>query len=154
MLVMQEKVYVDTSSLIILNKINALDLLNKIYSNVIITNYIQLELNEAIPSWISVELTYNIDQSFLKNFNLGLGETSIIINAIKNNGFLIIDDLKARKIATTLSLSYTGSIGILIIAKELKLIDSVKYYLEKIQETNFRLSDAIINKALEITNEK
>jgi predicted nucleic acid-binding protein len=151
---MQEKVYVDTSSLIILNKINALDLLNKIYSNVIITNYIQLELNEAIPSWISVELTYNIDQSFLKNFNLGLGETSIIINAIKNNGFLIIDDLKARKIATTLSLSFTGSIGILIIAKELKLIDSVKYYLEKIQETNFRLSDALINKVLEITNEK
>ena len=154
MLVMQEKVYVDTSSIIILNKINALDLLNKIYSNVIITNYIQLELNEAIPSWISVELTYNIDQSFLKNFNLGLGETSIIINAIKNNGFLIIDDLKARKIATTLSLSFTGSIGILIIAKELKLIDSVKYYLEKIQETNFRLSDALINKVLEITNEK
>ncbi len=154
MLVMQEKVYVDTSSLIILNKINALDLLNKIYSNVIITNYIQLELNEAIPSWISVELTYNIDQSFLKNFNLGLGETSIIINAIKNNGFLIIDDLKARKIATTLSLSFTGSIGILIIAKELKLIDSVKYYLENIQETNFRFSDALINKVLEITNEK
>lgn len=154
MLVMQEKVYVDTSSLIILNKINALDLLNKIYSNVIITNYIQLELNEAIPSQISVELTYNIDQSFLKNFNLGLGETSIIINAIKNNGFLIIDDLKARKIATTLSLSYTGSIGILIIAKELKLIHSIKYYLEKIQETNFRFSDALIIKALEITNEK
>lgn len=151
---MQEKVYVDTSSLIILKKINALDLLNKIYSNVIITNYIQLELNEAIPSWISVELTYNIDQSFLKNFNLGLGETSIIINAIKNNGFLIIDDLKARKIATTLSLRYTGSIGILIIAKELKLIDSVKYFLEKIQETNFRLSDALINKILEIANEK
>jgi predicted nucleic acid-binding protein len=151
---MQEKVYVDTSSLIILNKINALDLLNKIYSNVIITNYIQLELNEAIPSWISVELTYNIDQSFLKNFNLGLGETSIIINAIKNNGFLIIDDLKARKIATTLRLRFTGSIGILIIAKELKLIDSIKYYLEKIQETNFRLSDALINKVLEITNEK
>jgi len=154
MLVMQEKVYVDTSSLIILNKINALDLLNKIYSNVIITNYIQLELNEAIPSWISVELTYNIDKSFLKNFNLGLGETSIIINAIKNNGFLIIDDLKARKIATTLRLRFTGSIGILIIAKELKLIDSVKYYLEKIQETNFRLSDALINQVLEITNEK
>ena len=151
---MQEKVYVDTSSLIILNKINALDLLNKIYSNVIITNYIQLELNEAIPSWISVELTYNIDQSFLKNFNLGLGETSIIINAIKNNGFLIIDDLKARKIATTFRLRFTGSIGILIIAKELKLIDSVKYYLENIQETNFRLSDALINKVLEITNEK
>ena len=51
-------------------------------------------------------------------------------------------------------LRFTGSIGILIIAKELKLIDSVKYYLENIQETNFRLSDALINKVLEITNEK
>jgi len=154
MLVMQEKVYVDTSSLIILNKINTLDLLNKIYGNIFITNYIQSELNEAIPSWIKVELTYNIDQSFLKNFNLGSGESSLIINAIQNNGFLIIDDLKARKIATTLSLRFTGSIGILIIAKELGLIQSLKYYLEKIQETNFRLSDALIIKALEIANEK
>ena len=151
---MQEKVYVDTSSLIILNKINALDLLNKIYSNVIITNYIQLELNEAIPSWISVEQTYDINQSFLKNFNLGLGESSIIIKAIENNGFLIIDDLKARKIASKLRLRYTGSIGILIIAKELGLIQSVKFYLEKIQTTNFRLSDILINEVLEITNEK
>jgi predicted nucleic acid-binding protein len=151
---MQEKVYVDTSSLIILNKINALYLLNKIYSNVIITNFIQSELNETVPSWISIEPTYNIDQSFLKNFNLGLGESSIIINAIENNGFLIIDDLKARKIATILSLKFTGSIGILIIAKELGLIQSVKFYLEKIQATNFRLSDFLINEVLEITNEK
>ena len=151
---MQEKVYVDTSSLIILNKINALDLLNKIYSNVIITNYIQLELNETIPSWISVELTYNIDQSFLKNFNLGPGESSIIMNALENDGFLIIDDLKARKIATTLSLRFTGTIGVLINAKELGFIHSVKYYIEKIQTSNFRISDALIIKALEIANEK
>ncbi len=154
MLAMQEKVYVDTSSLIILNKINALDLLNKIYSNVIITNYIQLELNETIPSWISVELTYNIDQSFLKNFNLGPGESSIIMNALENDGFLIIDDLKARKIATTLSLRFTGTIGVLINAKELGFIHSVKYYIEKIQTSNFRISDALIIKALEIANEK
>ena len=154
MLAMQEKVYVDTSALIILNKINALDLLNKIYSNVIITNYIQLELNETSPSWISVELTYNIDQSFLKNFNLGPGESSIIMNALENDGFLIIDDLKARKIATTLSLRFTGTIGVLINAKELGFIHSVKYYIEKIQTSNFRISDALIIKALEIANEK
>ena len=154
MLAMQEKVYVDTSALIILNKINALDLLNKIYSNVIITNYIQLELNETIPSWISVELTYNIDQSFLKNFNLGPGESSIIMNALENDGFLIIDDLKARKIATTLSLRFTGTVGVLINAKELGFIHSVKYYIEKIQTSNFRISDALIIKALEIANEK
>jgi predicted nucleic acid-binding protein len=151
---MQEKVYVDTSALIILNKINALGLLNKIYGNVFITNFINAELNEFLPSWIIIEPANNFEQSFLKNFNLGPGESSIIMNALEYNGFLIIDDLKARKIATTLSLRFTGSIGILIIAKDLGLIQSVKYYLEKIQETNFRLSDALINKVLEITNEK
>ena len=151
---MQEKVYVDTSALIILNKIDALGLLNKIYGNVFITNFINAELNEFLPSWIIIEPANNFEQSFLKNFNLGPGESSIIMNALEYNGFLIIDDLKARKIATTLSLRFTGSIGILIIAKDLGLIQSVKYYLEKIQETNFRLSDALINKVLEITNEK
>ena len=154
MLVMQEKVYVDTSTLIILNKIEALGLLNKIYGNVFITNFINVEWNETLPSWIIIEPAYNFEQSFLNNFNLGPGESSIIMNALENDGFLIIDDLKARKIATTLSLRFTGSVGILIIAKELGLIHSVKYYLEKIQETNFRLSDALIIKALEITNEK
>jgi len=151
---MQEKVYVDTSALIILNKIDALGLLNKIYGNVCITNFINAELNEFLPSWIIIEPAHNFVHSFLKNFNLGPGESSIIMNALEYNGFLIIDDLKARKIATTLSLRFTGSIGILIIAKDLGLIKSVKYYLEKIQETNFRLSDALINKVLEITNEK
>ena len=151
---MQEKVYVDTSTLIILNKIEALGLLNKIYGNVFITNFINTELSEILPSWIIIEQAYNFEQSILKNFNLGPGESSIIMNALEYNGFLIIDDLKARKIATTLSLRFTGSIGILIIAKDLGLIQSVKYYLEKIQETNFRLSDALINKVLEITNEK
>jgi predicted nucleic acid-binding protein len=151
---MREKVYVDTSSLIILNKINALDLLNKIYGNIFITNFINAEWNETLPSWIIIEQAYNFEQSILKNFNLGPGESSIIMNVLENDGFLIIDDLKARKIATTLSLRFTGSIGILIIAKDLGLIHSVKFYLEKIQATNFRISDALIIKALEIANEK
>ena len=119
---MQEKVYVDTSTLIILNKIEALGLLNKIYGNVFITNFINAEWNETLPSWIIIEPAYNFEQSILKNFNLGPGESSIIMNVLENDGFLIIDDLKARKVATTLSLRFTGSIGILITSKELGFI--------------------------------
>ena len=100
---MREKVYVDTSTLIILNKIEAIDLLNKIYGNVFITNFINAEWNETLSSWIIIEPAYNFEHSFLKNFNLGPGESSIIMNALENDGFLIIDDLKARKIATTLT---------------------------------------------------
>lgn len=151
---MQEKVYVDTSSLIVLSKIDALHLLKKIYGNVYITSFVKSEFNEPTPTWIIVEPSNNFEQSFLKNFNLGPGESSIIINALKNDAFLIIDDLKARKIATTLRLRFTGSLGILIIAKELGIINSIKFYIENIQATNFRLSDSLIKHALEIANEK
>ncbi len=151
---MQEKVYVDTSSLIILSKIDALHLLKEIYGSIIITTFIKSEFNDPLPPWIIVEPTNNIDQHFLKNFNLGPGETSIIMNTLKNDAFLIIDDLKARKIATTLRLRFTGIIGILIIAKELGIINSIKFYIKNIQATNFRLSESLIKHALEIANEK
>lgn len=151
---MQEKVYIDTSSLIILNKINALHLLQRIYGKVIITTQIKFELNESIRSWIVVETTNEIEQSFLKRYKLGAGESRIITNALKNNSILIIDNLKARKVTTLLRLRYTGSIGVLIIAKELGIIHSLKFYLEKIQATNFRVSDALIKTALQLANEK
>jgi predicted nucleic acid-binding protein len=87
---MQEKVYVDTSALIILNKIDALGLLNKIYGNVFITNFINAELSEILPSWIIIEPAHNFEQSFLKNFNLGPGESSIIMNALEYNLELVM----------------------------------------------------------------
>lgn len=151
---MQEKVYVDTSSLIILSKINAIHLLKKIYGKIYITSFIESEFNEPIPPWIIVVPQNKTELYFLKEFNLGLGESSIIMNALNNKAFLIIDDLKARKTAAILKLNFTGSIGILIIAKELGLINSISFYLKQIQKSNFRISDVVINKALEIANEK
>ncbi len=150
MLKMQEKVYVDTSSLILLNKINALNLLNKIYGNIYITSFIKSEFDEPLPVWVIVEPFTSLEN----NFNLGIGESSIITNAIKYKAFLIIDDLKARKVAETLNLKFTGCIGILIIAKEKGLIISVRFYLEKIQQTNFRISMQLIKNALELAKEK
>ena len=151
---MQEKVYVDTSSLILLNKIDALDLLNKIYGNIYITSFIKSEFDEPLPAWVIVESFTSLENNFLNSFNLGIGESSIITNAIKYKAFLIIDDLKARKVAETLNLKFTGCIGILIIAKEKGLIISVRFYLEKIQQTNFRISMQLIKNALELAKEK
>ncbi len=147
---MQDKVYVDTSSLILLNKINALNLLNKIYGNIYITSFIKSEFDEPLPVWVIVEPFTSLEN----NFNLGIGESSIITNAIKYKAFLIIDDLKARKVAETLNLKFTVCIGILIIAKEKGLIISVRFYLEKIQQTNFRISMQLIKNALELAKEK
>ncbi len=69
------------------------------------------------------------------------GESSAIALAMETPGCLIIlDDYKARKVAERLGLKITGTIGIIIKAKLGGIIASIKPFLEKINQTDFRLS--------------
>jgi len=75
------------------------------------------------------------------------GEASAIALSIESeDSLLILDDLKARHLADELKLKYTGSIGILILAKRKGLITDLDEIITKIQSTNFRLSNALIHK--------
>lgn len=72
------------------------------------------------------------------------GESSAIALALESPACtLILDDYKARKIAQNLGLNYTGTIGIIIKAKIENIIPSVKPLLEKMKQTNFRISPEI-----------
>lgn len=145
---MQKKVFVDTSTLIILSKINQLELLRLLYGNVYITIEVKLEFRLPIPDWI-IEEYADYDNDF--NFGIGKGETSILNFAIRNNNsFLIIDELKARKVASNLNLKFTGAIGILIIAKRHGYIHEIKPILDSIMKTNFRISKELYIQILKI----
>jgi predicted nucleic acid-binding protein len=148
---MQKKVFVDTSTLIILSKINQLELLRLLYGNVYITIEVKLEFRLPIPDWI-IEEYANYDSDF--SFGIGKGETSILNLAIRNNNsFLIIDELKARKVASNLNLKFTGAIGILIIAKRHGYIHEIKPILDSIMKTNFRISKELYIQVIKTSNE-
>ena len=69
------------------------------------------------------------------------GEASAIALALESeNPILIIDDYKARKLANSLKINHTGTIGVIIAAKQKGIISSIKPLLNKIKETNFRIS--------------
>ena len=53
---------------------------------------------------------------------------------------LIMDEIKGRKIARGLNIKVTGTLGILIMAKSMNIVPTVKPILEKIKFTNFRIS--------------
>ena len=73
--------------------------------------------------------------------DLGKGETSVILLGIENpNCLLILDDRLARKVARNLDLRITGTIGILILAKENGIIKAIKPYLDKLSDIRFYLS--------------
>lgn len=151
---MRRIVISDTSSLIIFQKIEELDLLKQLYSELVTTPEIIKEYGDELPSWIKVVAVKDKKYQELIETQLDKGEASAIALAKEfDDVLLIIDDLKARKLAQKLNLKITGALGVIHKAKKEGFIEKVKPLIVKLQETNFRISDKIINEVLILNNE-
>lgn len=138
---MHKIVISDTSCLIILEKIDKIFLLKEIYSEVITTPEIQIEYGKELPEWIKILSAKN--KSFQKELEtkIDVGESSAIALGLETpDCTIILDDLKARKIAESLQVNFTGTLGILVKAKQLNLIPSVKPIIKNMQEVGLRFS--------------
>jgi predicted nucleic acid-binding protein len=134
----------DTSCLIILHKIGELDLLQRLFSQVTITPKIAEEYQNELPAWVRVtppnEKSYRAIAGILDD-----GEASAIALALDmSDSRLILDDIQARKYAKRLNLSVTGTLGIIALAQKEGIIPSAMKIIDKIQDTNFRLSDRVL----------
>lgn len=145
----------DTSCLIILSKIGELDLLRRLYKTVTITRDILLEYGEIVPDWIEVQQVKDSYSQQLLEMQINKGEASAIALALSSGKhILILDDWKARKVAERLGLTVTGTLGVIIKAKNAGIVSSIKPYLFKIKGTNFRISEELEQIALKEANEK
>jgi len=144
----------DTSTLILFHKIDKFDLLRKVYRKLITSPEIAKEFGENLPEWIVIQSVSDKKyQEFLET-QLDRGEASAIALAKEmNDPLLLLDDLKARKLARRLNLKITGTLGVINKAKQLGIIDKVKPIIDKLLETNFRISEKIITEILELNGE-
>ncbi len=139
----------DTSCLILLNNIGAIDLLQKLYNKITTTTEVAEEFGDYLPNWIVIKAAKDKHYQKILELQIDRGEASAIALAIEfETCTLIVDDNKARKVAKSLGLNITGTIGIIVKAKLNGVIPSIKPYLVKIQETNFRISESLIKEAL------
>jgi predicted nucleic acid-binding protein len=144
---MQTLIISDTACLILFDKIGKLTLLKELFQTVTITSKIAEEFKKETPNWIIIQDPKNISNINAFSEIIDPGEASAIaLSREIKDCLLILDDLKARQLADELKLKYTGSIGILILAKRKGLIVDIDEVISKIQTTNFRISNAIINK--------
>ncbi len=144
----------DTCCLIILTKIGEVDLLRQLYKTVTITQDILLEYGENLPDWIEVQQVKDNYRQQLLEMQIDKGEANAIALALETaDNIVILDDWKARKVAERLGLSVTGTLGVIIKAKNSGMISSIKPYLDKIRETNFRISEELEQIALKEANE-
>jgi len=110
----------DTSSLILFDKIGELELLTKVYDLIITTPQIANEFGETLPDWIQIVMVK--DEKYLEflETQVDSGEASpIALGKEIDNAILLLDDLKARKLASKLKLKYTGTLGVLHKAKQM-----------------------------------
>lgn len=144
----------DTSCFIILSKIEALDLLQMVYGQILTTSDIAEEFGEELPDWVIVKEVLDKSKQKILELQIDKGESSAIALALEiPESILILDDFKARKIAQQLGLKITGTIGVIVKAKLTGKIPSIKPYLDKIKMTNFRISSEIEIQALREANE-
>lgn len=150
---MPKNIVCDSSCLILLHKINRLDILKRVFGRIIITPEVLLEFNRPIPTWIDIQSPKSNLHKALENI-LDIGETSVISLAAElDDALLIIDESKGRKVATQMDLVITGTLGILVIAKRKGVISEVNPVLIEIQKTDFRISKELVDSVLKLVGE-
>ena len=151
---MQRVIISDTSCLILLDKIGELNLLNKLFGQVTVPQEIANEFRKELPGWFKIEEPINKTYQKILEASLDKGEASAIAFAIEQDDcLLIIDDLKGRKYAEQLGIKITGTLGLIIDAKLSEYITSVKPILDKIKQTDFRLTEDLEKRTLEKSKE-
>ncbi len=147
-------VIADTSCLIVLDKIEQLEILQLLYSEVLTTPEVAEEFGLPLPQWISVRAA--TETSFRNDLTgLDSGEASAISLALSTpDSILVLDDLPARKVAEKSSINFTGTLGLLAKGKASGYILAIKPILKKLKEINFRISAKVEEDILIQCNEQ
>jgi predicted nucleic acid-binding protein len=147
-------VVADTSPINYLIQIGCDGLLAKLYGRITIPFGVMQELHHTsappavrqwlthVPAWIDVRpITSSPDTSLAY---LGLGEREALQLAEEQHAdLLLIDERKGRLEARRRGLKTTGTLGVLLSAGAVGLIDPEAAYLRLLTETSFRTSAAL-----------
>lgn len=117
------------------------------------------EMSDAGRAWLAGEGAKYIVQpempdAVVTRLGLGLGETQVLAWLMQNPGFEgVLDDLRARRCAAELHLPIIGSLRVLIILKEQKMIPAIKPAIERFREAGSYISEGLVQHALKLAGE-
>jgi len=149
------EVLVDTSVLITLDNIGRLDLLCEVYGSITVTPEVSQEFGEPLPEWVKVQAPTHSETIRALSAVVDQGEASLIALALEcKNPLILLDDLKARKLATRLELRFSGLLGVLLKAKQQKILPAVQPLLNDLKAKRFRLSPEMERTLLKLAGEQ
>ena len=153
----------DSSPLISLSTIERMDLLEKLFKEIFVPKSVFEEVTKENKPYSNELKIFLINRvKHVKNkvavkillSDIGKGESEAIILAIEEKSdYLLIDDLKARKIAKMNGLEIIGTMGILLKGKKEGLIKEIKPLIGILLKNNIRIGDKIIEMTLNAAQE-
>lgn len=158
-------VIANSTPLIALAKINRLDFLKEVYSQIVIPKAVyeevaisgkgkkgSVEITKA--KWIKVE---EVREEKFKKFlqlELGKGEAEVIALAYEANADLvIIDENIGRGIARMFGLKVSGTIGTIIEAQKKGLLNNVQEVLDELINVDVWIGEDLYEEALRLSEE-
>lgn len=156
-------VIADSSFLIGLSKIRKTLLLYKLFHTVHIPQSVHKEVVEAGKEG-SLEISgtdYIVkkpiqDTTLLSFFDHSLGEGEkevILLGKEMGADLLLLDDMKARKIARAVGFTVLGLLGFLVLAKKKGLLPEIRPLVTELKQKGFYIADRLVQSILEEVNE-
>ena len=156
----------NSSPIIHLAKIGRLELLKGLYGKIIVPEKVYMECTDTAHFREEVELILQsawISKYLIKDYNLfrllyseiDAGEAEAIVLALEQRAdLLLLDDQEARNKARRLNLPITGTVGVLLKAKNEGLISSLDGEIQSLQASGFWLSNSLVHALLPSTSNK
>jgi predicted nucleic acid-binding protein len=144
----------NSSCLIALDAVGSLDILERLYGTIAVPNAVAQECSGALPAWIQVHFVQNQPLVQSLHLDLGAGEAEAIALAVECSASrIILDDKKARRMAMGLALPVTGTLAVLLKAKERGIVPNVRDILDAMMAKSFRVSAALVRELLQESGE-
>jgi predicted nucleic acid-binding protein len=152
------RVIADSSALIGLQRIDRLDLLQQLFGEVLVPPAVVREVTyklPELPAWVRAQqLTRSLPPEVIER-RLGPGESEAIALAFELDiKRVIIDDLRARVLASRLGLQAVGTGALLYLAKTRGIIPAVRPLLDAMLAKGFRLSPKVYADLLRAAGEE
>jgi predicted nucleic acid-binding protein len=148
----------NSTPLIVLAKINRLDLLKDYFGEIYIPEEVYDEVvrrggnlagssEVASCTWIKVEPVKNRMAVETLSLSLDKGEAEAIVLSKEKDSLLIIDDGAGRKTAELLGVKITGTVGVLLLASMDGRLN-LRKTMDELKSVGFRLSETQYNRIL------
>jgi predicted nucleic acid-binding protein len=146
----------NSSPIIHLTKIGKLNLLERLYGRILVPEKVYLECTDSVhyreevavisnSAWIERHMIEDTKLFRLLYSEIDAGEAEALVLALEQKADLVLlDDQEARIKARKLALPVTGTLGVLLKAKNEGMVSSLKADIQNLQASGFWISQELV----------